>query len=112
MPQSGECLLLDLSNALSRDPHHSANLLERHRVLAVESEVQAEDTRFAFLQGRQHFPDGIGEGSFERLLVRPGILGVGQLVEQFVVFAGREWRIQRKMGLGDREGLRQIAACE
>src|SRR5688572_22700526 len=43
VPQTRERFFLDLPHALARDAEERADLLERHRLLVVQPEIQAQD---------------------------------------------------------------------
>src|SRR5829696_6842395 len=104
--QARERLLLDLPHALARDAEERPDLLERHRLLAVEPEVEAEDLRLALLQPRQRLLDRLGERLLEGLLVGRRVDVVGEVVEELVVLARGERRVEREVGLRDGHGLR------
>src|SRR5205823_3729907 len=73
--------LFDLPHPLARDTEQRADLLERHRLLTLEPEVQPQDLRLALLEGRQHFLDRLREGVLEDLVVGTRIRGVREVVE-------------------------------
>ena len=50
VPQLEQRLLLDLAHSLARDLEQSPDVLERHRVRAIEAEIEAQDFGFALLQ--------------------------------------------------------------
>ena len=50
--QPGERFLFDLTNSLARDPEERSDLLQRHRLLTIQTEVQPQDLRLALLQAR------------------------------------------------------------
>ena len=104
MPQPAERLLLDLPDAFPRDAEQRADLLECHRLLAVQAEVQPEDAGLALLEGPEGLLDGGGEGAVVRLVVGPGRELVREVVEQPIVLARRDGRVEREVRLGDREG--------
>src|SRR6266511_4174013 len=56
--EARERLLLDLPHPLPRDAEQRADLLERHGLLALEPEVEAQDSRLPLLErpeiGRAH----------------------------------------------------------
>ena len=54
MPQSRQRLLLNLAHPLARNPQQAADLLERHRVLSLEPEIQAQNLGFALFQRGEH----------------------------------------------------------
>src|SRR5262245_42547933 len=99
MPQPRQRLLLDLAHPLARDPEQRADLFERHRLLALEAEIESQDLRLALFEGRENALDRFCEGVLEDLVVGTGILGVGEIVEQLVVFARGEWCVEREMRL-------------
>src|ERR1019366_4060829 len=82
VPQARERLFLDLADALARDVQHGADLLERHRLGPVESEIEAQDLRLALLEPRQGELDRFRERLVEGLLVRRLIRGIGEIVEE------------------------------
>src|SRR5256712_12417777 len=92
-------LFLDLPHTLPRDTEQRADLLERHGLLALEPEIQAEDLRLPLLEGRQHLLDRFGEGVLEDLVVGTGIGRVREIVEQLVVLTRSEGSIEREVGL-------------
>ncbi len=47
MTKLAEGALLQLANALARQIHGAADLLQRHRLIAVETEVEADDAELA-----------------------------------------------------------------
>src|SRR2546428_9880112 len=65
-------LFLDLPDALPRDTEQRADLLERHGLLALQPEMQAEDLRLPLLEGPQHPPARFGAGVLEALAAGPG----------------------------------------
>src|SRR5688500_20242098 len=77
VPKPAERLLLDLPHALAGDAEQGADLLERHGLLAVEAEVEAEDLRLALLESRERLLDRLGERLLERLLVGRRVAVVG-----------------------------------
>src|SRR2546421_6685870 len=99
--EPGQGLLLDLPHPLPRDAEQRADFLERHGLLPLETEIQPEDLGLALLEGRQHFLDRLGERVLEDLIVRPGALRVGEVVEQLVVLAGGEGSIEGEVRLRD-----------
>jgi hypothetical protein len=48
--QPRERLFLDLPHPLARDPQERADLLERHRLLVIQPEIQAQDLRLTLFQ--------------------------------------------------------------
>ena len=56
MAEAYQRLLFDLSDTLSRDPQNLSDLLERHRVLLVQTEVESKDLRLTLLQCGEGFP--------------------------------------------------------
>src|SRR2546429_408851 len=105
-PRQG--LLFHLSHPLPRDPGQGPDLLEGHRLLTLEAEIEVQDLGLPFLQGREHFLDRLGQGVLEDLVVGTGVLRVGEVVEQLVVLARGQGGVQREVRLGDREGLRDL----
>src|SRR6266511_1605010 len=105
VPQPRQGLLLELPHPLARDAEQRSDLLERHRPLALEPEVEPQDRRLAVLERGQHPFDRLGQGMLEDLVVGAGIGSVGQVVEQLVVLAGRQGSIEGQVGLRDRKGL-------
>src|SRR5262245_39740467 len=99
MTQAGERLLLDLPHALACDAEQRADLLERHGLAAVQTKIEAQDLRLALFQVRQRLLDRLSERLLEGLLVGRGVQRVGQVVEELVVLAGREGRIEREVRL-------------
>src|SRR6266508_923609 len=99
MPQSRQRLFLELSNPFAGDPQLRPELLERHRLLPFEPEVQPQDASLALLQRREYRLDRFGERMLEDLVVRTGIRRVGEIIQQLVVFARRERRVERQMRL-------------
>src|SRR5678815_349142 len=89
MPEAGQRLFLDLADPFPRDAEHAADLLQRHGLGAVEPEVEPQHLGFAFLEGGQHFLDGLGKRVLEGLGIRSRVLGIGQIVEELVVLTGR-----------------------
>ena len=83
-------------------------MLERHRLLSIEPEVQPQNLRLALLQVRERFLDGFRERFLERLLVRRWIEVVREIVEELVVFAGGHRCIEGEMSLRDRHRLRDF----
>jgi hypothetical protein len=81
-------LLLDLTHTLPRDPEDRADLLERHRVLIVRSEIEAEDLRLALLQGAQRLLDRGLEGVLVGLVFLTRRILVRQVVEKPAVLTG------------------------
>src|SRR6266496_319854 len=69
VPQPRQRLLLDLPHALAGDAELRADLLERHRVLSFQPEVQTQDLGLAILERAEHLLDGFGEGVLEDLVV-------------------------------------------
>src|SRR2546422_8750998 len=69
VPKPRQRLLLELSDPFPRDAKLRADLLERHRLLAFEPEVQPEDSRLALLERCQHRLDRLGERVLEDLVV-------------------------------------------
>jgi hypothetical protein len=88
-----------LSHALTRDPKQTSDFLQRHGLRSVESKVQTKDLGFPLLQGRQNFFDRFGEGMFESLRIRAGVLRVRQIIEKLVVFTWSQRRIEGEMVL-------------
>src|SRR5438094_1040 len=76
----------------------------RVSVALVRSKA-TQDVGLAVFEGREHFLDRLGEGVLEDLVVGTGVLGVGEIVEQLVVLARCERRIEGEVRLGDGEGL-------
>src|SRR5690606_10325594 len=110
--QPGERLLLDLPDAFPRDAEQRADLLEGHRLQAVQAEVEAEDAGLALLEGAEGLLDGGGEGAVVGLVVGPGGELVRQVVEEPVVLARRDGGVEREVGLGDREGALDLLVGE
>ena len=108
VPQPTQRLLLDLPHPFARDPQKAPDLLERHRLLAVQAEVEPQDLRLALLQVRERLLDALGERLLERLLVRRRVQVVGQVVEELVVLAGRQRCVEGEVGLRDRHRLRDL----
>src|SRR5687767_6823953 len=50
--QAGQRLLLDLTDTLARNAEQRPDLLECHRLFAIEPEVEAENLRLALLEAR------------------------------------------------------------
>ena len=103
MPQTDQSLLLDLANSFSGDTHESPDLLQGHRLLIIQTEVQAKNLGLPLLQRRKRFLHALFEGVVVRLVLRARRVLVGQVVEQSVVFAGRDRSVQREMRLRDRQ---------
>src|SRR6478672_10148469 len=55
--QARQRLLLDLPHALARDAEQRTDLFERHRLLAIEAEVQTQDLGLALLQAGERLLD-------------------------------------------------------
>src|SRR5215213_88397 len=89
--ESAQGLLLDLPDPLAGDAEQAANLLERHRLGTIQTEIEAQNLGLALLQRRQHFLDRLGQRMLEGLGIGARILGIRKIVEQLVVLAGREW---------------------
>ena len=51
MAQACQGFLLDLTYSLAGDTQQATDLLQRHRLLALESEVQSQDLGLALLEG-------------------------------------------------------------
>src|SRR4051812_21557424 len=106
--QARQRLFLDLTHALARDAEKRADLLQRHGLLIVETEVQAQNLRLALLEVRQRLLDRLRERLLERLLVRRRIHQIRQIVEELVVLARRERRVEREVRLRDGHRLRDF----
>src|SRR5215213_10600242 len=98
-------LLLDLPHPLAGDAQKAPDFLQRHRLGSVQPEVETQDLGLALLQGREDLLDRLGQRVLEGLGVGTGILGIGQVVEELVVFTGSERSVEREMILGDGESL-------
>src|SRR2546428_237393 len=101
-------LSLDFPHALAGYAEQRADLLERHRLLALQSEIQSQDLRLALLEGRQDFLDRLRQGVLEDLVVGTRVRGVREIVEQLVVLARGERGIEREVGLRDGQRLRHL----
>src|SRR2546429_9518478 len=55
-------LFLDLPHAFAGYAEQRADLLERHRLLALQSEIQSQDLRLPVLEGRHHSLDPLRQG--------------------------------------------------
>src|SRR6266480_3448530 len=106
--ESGQGFLFQLPDPFPCDAQLRADLFERHRLLTFETEIQPENPRFPLLQRREHRLDRFGQRVLEDLDVGTRIRRVGQVVEQFVVFARRERRVEREVRLRDRQRLRDF----
>jgi hypothetical protein len=95
MPKTNQGLLLDLPNPLPGDAHERPDLLEGHRLLIVQAEVQPKNLGLPFLQRRERVLHTVPESVVVSLVLGSGRVLVGQVVEQPVVFAGRDRSIQR-----------------
>ena len=105
MPETREGLLLDLTHPLARDAKLRADLLERHRLRPINPEVQPQDLRLALLEAAEGILDRFGERLLEGLLVGRGVVRIGQIVQQAVVLARGQRRIERQVHLRDRHRL-------
>ena len=91
MAQPNQRLFLDLPNPLPSDTEDGSDLLECHRLLIVQPEVQPQDLRFAFLERTQRFLDGILERVGVRLVLGTGRVLVREIIEQTIVFPQASW---------------------
>ena len=91
MAETHQGLLLDLPNPLPGNPHERPDLLEGHRLLIVQPEVQTKNLGLPFFQLRKRV--------VVRVILGSGGVLVGQVVEQPMVFAGRDQSVQREMRL-------------
>src|SRR4051794_16459227 len=103
--EAAQRLLLDLPHPLPGDAQQAPDFLERHRLGPVQAKVEAEDLGLALLQRGEDLLDRFGQSVLEGLGVGAGVLGVGQVVEELVVFAGSERRVEGKMILGNGQRL-------
>src|SRR5437764_517227 len=108
MSQLEESLLLDLPHSLSRNSEECADILERHRIFTIQSEIQPQDLRLSLFQSRERFFDRLRERFLERLLVRRAVRRVRQIIEEPVVFTRGHRRIEREMHLRDEHRLRDF----
>ena len=99
VPETDQGLLLDLPNPLPGDAHERPDLLKGHRLLIVQAEVQPKDLGLPFFQRRKRVLHAVFERVVVRLVFGGGGVLVGQVVEQPVVFAGRDRSVQREMRL-------------
>src|SRR5450759_347883 len=105
VPQLEQRLLLDLPHSLARDLQQRTDVLERHRIGAIKSEVEAQNLGLSLFQGGQRFLDRLRQRLLERDLVRSRIHVVGEIIEQAIVLARRHRRIERQMHLRDHHRL-------
>src|ERR1051325_693263 len=101
MTEPRQRLFFDLPHSLARDAEQGTDLFERHRLVTVETEIEPQNLRLTFLEVGERFFDRLGERLLEGLLVGRRVERVREVVEQLVVLARRERRIEREMGLRD-----------
>ena len=53
VPELEQRFLLDLANALASDPKQRPDILESHRIFAIEPEIQSQDLRLSLFQARE-----------------------------------------------------------
>src|SRR5690349_15276914 len=99
VPEPTERLFLDLADPFPGDTEQATDLFQRHRLGTVETEIQPKDLGLTLFQGGENLLDRLGEGVLESFGIGTGILGIGEIVQQLVVFPGRERRIEREMVL-------------
>jgi hypothetical protein len=75
--QLGESLGFDLADALASDPERLADLFERFRLAAVETEPHPHDLLLALAQLTQHLLDSLVQHRLSR--------GVGRAVDRVVL---------------------------
>src|ERR1043166_8178713 len=108
VPEPRQRFFLDLPHALARDAEQRPDLLERHRLAAVQAEVEAKNLGLALLEGRKRLLDRLPERLLERLVGGRRVHRVRQVIEELVVLAGRERRIEGEVRLRDRHRLRDL----
>ena len=108
MPQTTQGLLLDLPHPLARDAELQADFLEGERLVLVEAEIHAENACLALLQLVQGALDGLHHRMLDHLLLGRRVLGVGEVIAEAVVLAGRHGSVQRHVPLCDAHGQRHF----
>src|SRR5439155_7056933 len=91
----------DLTHPLACDLEQRTDVLEGHRIGAVEPEVQAQNLGLALLERRQRFLNRLRQRLLERDLVGRRIHVVGQIIEQAIILARRHRCVERQVHLGD-----------
>ena len=69
MAELEQRLFLDLPHALAGDAEQCPDILQSHRIFAVEAEVQPQNLRLALLQSGKRLLDRLRQRFLERLLV-------------------------------------------
>src|SRR5580698_10456048 len=82
MAQPRERLFLDLPHTLARDVQDRADLLERHRLRGVETEIEAQNLRLALLEPRERLVNRFRQRLVEGLFVGRLVGGIREIVEE------------------------------
>src|ERR1041384_8790282 len=93
------------SHPLAGDAKLGADRLERHWLGSVESEVEPKNLGLPLLQSLEHLLDTLIESVLEGLGVGTGVLVIGQVVEQAIVFARRHRSVEGKVVLRNGKSL-------
>ena len=91
MTQLEKSSFLQLPHAFASEPHDRTDLLQRHRFVAIQTEVESKDVTLAIIQVFERSGNLIGYIPLEEGRIRPVLLGVGEHTEQ---------RADRRAGAG------------
>ena len=109
--QAGQRRLLELAHPLAGELEHTADLLERQALLAVEAEPELENAALALGQAREGGADALALERLVGLLDRVGGGAVGEQVAELAVTVGADGLVQRNRRLDGVERLLRHGAA-
>lgn len=110
--QSSEGPLLYLSYPFPCYSEQCTDLFQSTWLFSIYAEVEAQDSGFALADGGQCQFDGCGESSIVGFTVWWLGEGIREEVHEPGVLAGRDWCVEREVGLCEVEGLLDLFVAE